>query len=248
MEIIVNGTKTNYQTFGEGKPFLILHGWGSASERWQKVAELLAEKEFKVIVPDLPGFGKSEQLTSAWTANDYTNWVESFIKEMHLGEFYLMGHSFGGALSCKYAIKHPQDVKKLFLVSAASVRKKTAQKTGFKIIAKLAKPLSKLPFYGLFRKAFYKFIVRKSDYVHIDGALKETFVNVISDDLSQFTGFIRVPTIIIWGDKDTYTPISDAYFLNEKIKNSKLIVLKGFGHIVNRDCPEILAEKVIENI
>ena len=248
MEITINGFKTNYQVFGSGKPFLLLHGWGSNSERWEKFAGILVEKGFQVIVPDLPGFGKSDQLSHIWTTNDYTNWVEEFIEKLNLTEFYVMGHSFGGALACKFSIKYPQKVKKLFLVSSAAVRKHTNKKEAYKVVSKLVKVFAFLPGYKFFRKAIYKFVIRKSDYPYVEGNLKETFLNVVSEDLSQFTGFIRIPTVIIWGDKDTYTPISDAYFLNEKIKNSKLIVLNGFGHILNRDCPEILAEKVLENI
>jgi len=98
------------------------------------------------------------------------------------------------------------------------------------------------------RKAFYKFIIKKSDYPYVEGVMKETFKNVISEDLSQFTGFIRTPTVIIWGDKDKSTPIEDAYFLNNKIKNSKLIVISNMGHILNRECPEVLVEKILENV
>ena len=254
MEAIINGVKTNYQTFGEGKPFLILHGWGSNSERWQVVAEIIAKGipegagPFRVIVPDLPGFGKSDAFSVAWNMNNYINWLEEFIKELNIREFYLAGHSFGGALAVKLTIKHPQDVKKLFLVAAASVRKRTAQKSALKNISKIVKNFAFLPFYDFFRKAFYKFIIRKSDYPYVEGIMKETFKNVISEDLSQFTGFIRTPTVIIWGDKDKSTPVEDAYFMNNKIKNSKLFIINGAGHILNKECPDVLAEKILENI
>ena len=78
--------------------------------------------------------------------------------------------------------------------------------------------------------------------------MKETFKNVISEDLSQFTGFIRTPTVIIWGDKDKSTPVEDAYFMNNKIKNSKLFIINGAGHILNKECHDVLAEKILENI
>ena len=78
--------------------------------------------------------------------------------------------------------------------------------------------------------------------------MKDTFKNVISEDLAQFTGFIRVPTIIIWGDKDKSTPFEDAQFMNNKIKNSKLVVINGAGHALNKECPEVLANKILENI
>jgi pimeloyl-ACP methyl ester carboxylesterase len=253
MEIIINlpdqgETKTHYQTFGSGTPFLFLHGWGSNSERWIAVAEEVAKKGFKVIVPDLPGFGQSDALTTVWNMNNYIKWLEEFIKELKIKDYYLLGHSFGGALSCKLTINHPQDVKRLFLVSAASVRKRTTKKSFLKNIAKIVKRFSFLPHYALFRKAFYKFIIRKSDYPYVDGLMKETFKNVISEDLSQFTGFIRTPVVIIWGDKDESTPLEDAYFMNQKIRNSKLIVINGAGHALNKECPEKLSAKIIENV
>jgi pimeloyl-ACP methyl ester carboxylesterase len=248
MEITIDGIKTNYQTFGEGKPFVILHGWGSNSTRWEVVAEEISKQGFKVIVPDLPGFGESGTLPMAWNMNNYTKWVEDFVEELRLGDFYLMGHSFGGALACKLSIRYPQEVIKLFLVAAASVRKKTTQKSALKNIAKIVKIFDFVPGYNLFRKAFYKFVIRRSDYPYVTDQMKETFKNVISEDLSQFTGFIRTPTIIIWGEKDKSTPMEDAQFLNSRIKNSKLVIIPGAGHALNKEYPELLVQKVLENI
>lgn len=255
METNINGIKTNYQIFGptspaggEGKPFLILHGWGSNSERWQPIAEQISQKGFKVIVPDLPGFGESAALLEPWNANRYTTWLEDFIKELELNDFYLLGHSFGGALAAKVAIKRAQEVKKLFLVSAACVRKKTTQKDFSKKASKIIKFFSFLPYYSLFRKAVYKFIIRKSDYVYVEGIMKETYLNVIAEDLSFKLAFIKVPTVIIWGDKDESTPPEDAHFIEKQIKNSKLIMVQGAGHDINRKQPEVVVENVINNI
>jgi len=244
MEITIDGVKTNYQVFGSpsGKPFLILHGWGSNLERWIPVAESLAKSGFKVIVPDLPGFGNSEVLTTPWNANHYINWLEGFARQLNLSDFYLLGHSFGGALASKMA------VKKLFLVSAACVRKKTTQKSFSAKIAKVIKLLQFVPYYPIFRKAVYKFIIRKSDYVYVEGVMKETYLNIVAEDLSFHLPFIKVPTVIIWGDKDESTPLEDGKFINERIKNSKLVIIPGAGHDLNRKQPEILAEKVLENI
>lgn len=259
MEIIVNGIKTNYQVFvppqrdpasggREGKPFLILHGWGSNSDRWIDVAEKIAENGYKVIVPDLPGFGKSDGFSVPWNTNKYIDWIEKFIKELNISEFYLLGHSFGGALASKMAVKHVQDVKKLFLVSAACVRKKTATKSFSAKISKLIKVFYFLPYYGLIRKAIYRFIIRKSDYVYVEGIMKATYLNVVAEDLSFHLPFIKVPTIIIWGDKDESTPIQEGYFIERQIKKSKIIVIPGAGHDLNRKYPELLAEKITENL
>jgi len=248
MEIVINGIKTNYQIFGEGKPFLFLHGWGSYSDRWAEIAKIISEKGYKVIIPDLPGFGKSDALSIPWNTNKYIDWVERFVKELNLGEFYLLGHSFGGALASKLAVKHAQEVKKLFLVSAACVRKKTAKKSFSAKLSKLIKVFSFLPYYSFFRKAVYKFVIRKSDYIYVEGIMKETYLNIVQEDLSFHLPFIKVPTIIIWGDKDDATPIENGHLINEKIKNSKLIIIPGAGHDLNRKQPEIVAAKVLENI
>jgi pimeloyl-ACP methyl ester carboxylesterase len=248
MEITINGFKTNYQVFGEGKPFLIFHGWGSNLERWVEVAEPLSKKGFKVIVPDLPGFGKSDMLTAPWNTNRYISWAEGFVKELRLGDFYLAGHSFGGALASKMAVKRAQEVKKLFLISAACVRKQTTRKGFLKRISKVVKLFYFLPYYSFFRKAVYKFIIRRSDYVYVDGIMKETYLNVVSEDLSFHLPFIKVPTVIIWGDKDDATPIEDGRFIASRIKNSKLVVIPGAGHDLNRKQPEILVENVLNNL
>lgn len=248
MEITVNGIRTNYEVFGEGKPFLILHGWGSASDRWFNEAEIISKKGFKVIIPDLPGFGKSDALTSPWAVNDYVKWFEDFTKELAIENFYLLGYSFGGALAAKIAVKYPQRVQKLFLAASAIIRKKTDKKNFFAKISKLVKLLSFLPYYEFFRKAVYKFIIRKSDYVYTEGIMKQTYLNVIAEDIYFHLPFIRVPTIIIWGDKDQSVPIENARMINQKIKNSKLVIIPGADHLMHRKMPEILAAKVLENI
>jgi pimeloyl-ACP methyl ester carboxylesterase len=248
MEITINGVKTNYLIFGSGKPFLILHGWGSASDRWIKEAEIISAKGFKVIVPDLPGFGASDKLEKPWTVNNYVNWFEEFTKALGIEDFYLLGYSFGGALSAKIAVKYPQRVQRLFLTAAAVIRSKTTQKNFSAKISKLVKLFYFLPYYSFFRKAVYKFIIRKSDYLYTEGIMKQTYLNVISDDVSFNLPFIKVPTIIIWGDKDQSVPIEDAYLIEKKIKNSKLVVIAGADHLMHKKIPEILAEKVLENV
>jgi len=247
--ISIKGINTVVKVFGKGEDtILILHGWNSNSDRWQEVAQPISESGFRVLVPDLPGFGKSAPLEDAWNTNQYIDWLEELIKEFKLKNFYLLGHSFGGALASKLAVKHAQEVQKLFLASAACVRKRTNKKKSFAMLAKFVKLFSFVPFYDFFRKAIYKFIIRKSDYTYVEGMLKQTYLNVVSEDLSFHLPFIKVPTVIIWGQKDTSTPIEDAHFINKQIKNSKLIIIPDAGHDLNRKQPEILANKVIENI
>ncbi len=256
--VIIKNLRVNYKTIGEGKPFLILHGWGSNSEKWIKIGELLAEtrsagsgqENYKVIIPDLPGFGKSEEPTNAWSLDNYVDWLLEFsdaVPELK-NQFYIAGHSFGGALASKFSIKYVQRVSKLFLISAACVRKRTAIKKIWYRLAKMFKIFSGLPLYQRARKGFYKYIIKKSDYPYQSGAMKETYLKIILDDLSYRVRFIRVPTFIIWGDKDESTPIDEARWLNNRILRSKLIIIDGADHLLHIKVPEVLIEKIISNL
>lgn len=254
MEVDINGLKTNYLSFpassagkGKGTPFIVLHGWNSGSDRWIQEAEIISEKGYHVIVPDLPGFGGSSRLDIPWTVNDYVKWLEDFTEQLKIQDFYLLGYSFGGAVAAKMTVKYPQRVQKLFLVASAVIRRKTTQKNVSVGVAKAIKIFSFLPFYELFRKAVYKFIIRKSDYVYTEGVMKQTYLNAISDDISYKLSFIKVPTVIIWGDKDQSLPVENAYEIEGKVKNSKLVIIPGADHLMHKKMPEMLAEKIIEN-
>lgn len=248
-ETTVNGLKVNYKIFGEGTPFLILHGWGSKAEKWEGIGELLVKRGFKVIIPDLPGFGLSQLPPNPWSLDDYCAFLEEFIKKA-CGElvepFYLLGNSFGGAVAVKYALKHPEKIKKLFLVAAACIRKKTIKKSVLKWASKVLKNFSFLPFYSFIRKKIYQLI--RSDYADFDNVMKETYLKVISEDFSESLSSIKIPTVIIWGDKDQSTPVEHAYLINKQIVGSKLIIIPGGTHYLRREIPEVLSQKILENL
>ena len=249
-KIVVGDLKINYKTFGEGKPMLVLHGWPSSSDKWQKIGAILASKGFKIIIPDLPGFGKSQTPPAAWSLDNYVQWVYDFSEAVSglQNGFILAGHSFGGAVAAKFAIKYNQKVEKLFLVSAACVREKTETKSMLARGAKAVKVLSFFPGYDLFRKAFYKFILKRSDYAYVSGVMKETYLKVISEDLSPKLFFIKAPTTIIWGDQDDYTPVQQAHLINKKIENSNLVIIENAGHALQIKQPDDLAQKILENL
>jgi len=156
----------------------------------------------------------------------------------------LLGHSFGGRIALKFAKKYPEALNGLILVSPAGTRRKTNPM--IKIFASIAKFFSFIPGYKFLRKIFYFKILKKGDYFKASGNLKETFKKVVAEDLSYIFEYISTPTLLIWGDKDDYTPIEQGYLMNKKISNSKMEVLKGLGHTPYLENPELLAEKIIE--
>jgi pimeloyl-ACP methyl ester carboxylesterase len=230
-----------YKVIGEGdKTLLILHGWGSKSNNWLKTAEFIAKKKVKVIIPDLPGFGKSNKPPYVWNFDEYCSFVKEFADYLKLDKFCLLGHSFGGALAIKFSLKFPRKVSKLFLVSAACIRRKTFKKKALFVISKVFKIFSFVP---VIKKAFYKFVV-KSDYPSTKGFMRKTYINIIKEDLTPSLDRVSVPTTLIWGDRDNVTPLDQAELIKSKIKRSKLIVVAGGTHDLERTMSEALAKNV----
>ncbi len=109
------------------------------------------------------------------------------------------------------------------------------------------KPMSKNA-YNFLRIFFYRYIIRKTDYLNAKGTLNDTIKNILAEDLKMVLSDILEPTKIIWGDKDRITPLRDAYLMKEKIKNSQLDILEGIKHMPYNECPEKLAESIINFI
>ena len=246
-----SNSQFNNKNLEQDNPTLIIfHGWQSSKEKWQTVKENLEKQGLKVIVPDLPGFKKETELKKPWGLDDYLDWFTQ-LNNREDESFFLLGHSFGGRMAIKFAAKHPEKLKGLILVSAAGIKpKRNLQSRLISATAKFGRRFSSLPFYSFFRKIIYRFILRTTDYIKAEKILnlKDTFKKIIAEDLTGYLEKIKTPTLIIWGEKDKMTPLSDAYLMNEKIPNSKLEVLKNIGHSPHREAPKMLAEKIINFI
>lgn len=241
------------------KILVVLHGWQSSKEKWQGVKENLEKEGIRVIVPDIPGFKPETALQKTWNLDDYLYWFKDFLaKEKNLCPalaegFFLLGHSFGARISLKFAKSNPEELKGLILVSAAGIKKRyTFFEKIFQWLVKKVRVLKieEMPFsWGIIeflKKIFYRFILRKTDYFKASGFLKETIKNILNEDLTLILGEISSPTLILWGEKDRITPLKDAFLMKEKIKNSKLEILKGLGHVPHLEKPQVLAQKINE--
>lgn len=245
-EIYINGLKVNYKIAGQGQPILILHGWGGASDSWTQVQKILANQGHRVIVPDLPGFGKSDLPQVPWSLDEYLNWFSNFVQNLNFNHFFLLGHSFGGRIAIKFSAKYPEKILGLILSSAAGIKhKKTLWQLFLFALARMGRRLPFLSGYSLFRKTFYRFIVRKKDYFEAKGVMKETFKKIIEEDLTPYLSQISLSTLILWSQIDKMTPLSDAYLMKEKIKNSRLEILEKRGHSLHLKNPELLCQKIL---
>lgn len=254
-KILINNFLVNHKIFGAsfdkalaGVPILVLHGWGVGSESWVGVAELMAKEGYRVIVPDMPGFGKSAVPEKPWTVDDYVEWVKDFADKLEMDGFILIGHSFGGQVAAKFCAICPKKVDKLVLCAAAVVRKPRlgSRQILAKYLAKTKIIFQNIPFgiYPVLRKIVYR-IAGTRDYAQLQGVMAQTFLNVVGESVLGEARKIKTPTLIIWGDKDRETPIEDAREINNAIAGSRLEIIPGAGHKLHRTHAQILAEKII---
>ncbi len=235
--------------FKERGTVLILHGWGGSSDSWLEVQRILTKKGYKVIVPDLPGFGKSTTPLTAWGINDYTNFIFGFVKETKLENFFLLGHSFGGQIAVKFITDYPEKIKGLILCDSAAIRPKPGLKTRIiYLIAKIGNaiftPKHLVRFKDSIRNFFY-IIIRHRDYEKAKGVMKETIIKVLNEDLMLDLSEIKKKTLIVWGAADKMVPLKYAHIFKEKIKDSELEVIPKIGHSPHIEIPAKLAEIIL---
>jgi pimeloyl-ACP methyl ester carboxylesterase len=236
---------------------LILHGWAGSSKSWSKTKEILENQGFKVFVPDLPGFGVEKEPPFPWSISDYVDWVKKYCEKISqingefIEPFFLLGHSFGGRIAIKFAMKYPEKLKGLILVASAGITPRPKMKiTFFTFISKVGNLIFSLPILEIFREPIRKLVyilTNARDYYFLQGkVMKETFKKTIEENLTPYLSQIKMPTLIIWGDKDAMVPISDAYKMNKEISNSTLKIIPGGKHALNYQFPQKLAE-IISN-
>lgn len=252
-QIIVDGLKVNYSLTGHGHPVLILHGWGSRSNAWLNVQNKLSENSsFKIIIPDLIGFGQSDLPKIGWNMDNYVDWLELFITELSSrhpefkNPIFLMGHSFGGRISIKAAARGTIPIKGLILCGAAGLKSETSVK--LQIISDIAKSGSDLidkmhlGRLKIYMRDFYYHLLRQNDYLNVPRVMRDTFRKVIEEDLAICLPSIHQKTLIVWGAEDRVVPVKQAYRFHQGIIDSRLEVMPCVGHSPQLERPDELAE------
>jgi len=247
--ITINGIGINYKIAGKGPALLILHGWGRGSDSWEAVQVRLAQQGYRVLVPDLPGFGKTEAPKSVWGVKEYADFILQFAEMLRLHRFILFGHSFGGQVAVWFAAAHPEKLEKLILVAPAAIRKEPGPRENvIKYVAKAGSiALSLIPsekIQGFLRKVFSR-IIGRSDYLEAGEIKRKIMQKVIREDLSELFSHISTNTLLLWGEKDRPVPIEDAYVIKRQLPNSSLKIIPGAGHRIHREAPEQVAAAVL---
>jgi pimeloyl-ACP methyl ester carboxylesterase len=232
--LIVQNLKTSYRDSGSGLTLLFLHGWGTSADTFEKLINKF--KNHRCISLSLPGFGGSERPHEPWGVLEYAEFVRDFIKKLKIQPDVIIAHSFGGRISIKGVSSNLFNPKKLVLIASAGMARKSIKERAIGGVAKLLKPILSLPFLsGLRAKLRRRF--GSDDYKNV-GEMRETFLKVINENLENDAQKITTPTLLVWGENDEATPVSEANILHDCIAGSKLHVLKDATHFVFQEFPD----------
>ena len=241
-DIVIDGIRINQEIQGDGKPILMLHGWGANIKLLQPLADKLVNLDYKIYMIDMPGFGESTDPPTPFTVFDYAKFCISYLDHYQLDKIYLFGHSFGGRLGLILGSDYAHRIQKMTLSDSA----------GIKTEAPLHQRL-RLNTYKSIRDGLYTIGAKSladnlrnsynkrygsTDFQQVSGVMRQTFVNVVNQDLLENAKRVTVPTILIWGDKDEDTPLWQGKKLEEAIPDAALIIHEGAGHYAYLDFPD----------
>lgn len=231
-----------YSEGGRGEPVVMVHGFGASADNWNRMAGRIG-KQYRVIAPDLPGWGESTRLdTASYSYPIQVERLHQFLQQLGLSRFHLLGHSMGGCIAATYAANYPDEVTTLTLIAPHGITEPEASDlkqsvdrgdnwlvpTSISGVDRLLdKCFMKRPYIpGPVLKYVAQQVVSRAEKT--GKIFDEIQVNdpPLVDRLSQ----IKAPTLIIWGDEDRLIHFSAAEVFRKGIKDSRAMILHS-GHM-----------------
>jgi pimeloyl-ACP methyl ester carboxylesterase len=257
------GVRVRYVRRGAGPPLVLVHGIASSVYSWAEVIPALAETH-DVIAFDLPGFGGSDIPPPPFSADRYPNVLGSLLDALGLDRVRLVGHSLGGAVASAFAAAAPGRVERLVLIDSAGYNLAPADRPWLLRVAGapgVAGLLEKLPVRRRFltlglRQVFHDDArvtpERVEEYAAplfrpgAAGFMGRLLRGASALGLPEAIGRIRAPTLVVWGDQDTWAPLADADRFVAAIPGARKAVIAGCGHIPQEERPQELVGLLTE--
>lgn len=239
-EIVIDGISLHYEETGPdgARPVILMHGWGCDHTTVRSIAAILSPR-MKVYNIDLPGHGKSQEPPSAWGVDDYTRLIEQFIGTLGICDPVLIGHSFGGRIAILLSSRNP--VSRVVLVDSAGIKPSRSLKYYLKVYSfKCARKL--LPYIVGSSRASgiidtWRGKAGSADYRNSSPVMRAVMSRCVNEDLKHVMPGIKASTLLIWGENDTATPLSDAKTMERLIPDAGLVSFEGCGHYSFLDNP-----------
>ncbi len=263
----VENMRVHYQEAGDSNapPMILIHGFASSNLVWSKVLLELAGSGFRVIAPDLLGYGYSGKPRALdYTIGSQARLIVSLLKHLGIDRAVVVGSSYGGAIAATVALDNPEVVEKLVLVGAvtnnAPTRFLLMRLFSSPIIGDILSPL--LVSSRRLLRARMKRVYDRHEWVldekrvharHLPLQTRGTHRAIIrtvrrwdADRISRDAHLLAQPTLLLWGDNDREVPLRDGERLHQEIPHSRLIVFKECGHLPHEEYPEAFTKVVSE--
>ncbi len=249
MIIDVKGLKTRAEQLGDsGEKLLLLHGWGPRSVSLEKNLLPLGKRlsgRYQVTMLDFPGHGDSQAQEANWGVPEYAAWTLAAMDALGLNQAVILAHSFGGRVALYMAKNHPERVSKLILTGCAGLREKRSFKAktravGFKIARTALQVASKIP---ALKAASDKALTdlrgafSSADYLLTPENLRGSFSKIVRQDLRPLLPGISQPTLLVWGEKDSATPLWMGEAMAADMPQATLLVYQGDDHWAYQNQP-----------
>ena len=227
---------------------LILPGWLLPQSRYKNFVSNLQGNGVRILAPELPGFEKFAPLLKPYKLDDYVEYLISFLDSNKIDKVVVIGHSFGGRLAMKLAVRCPERISQIILSGVPVYQMDHRVRRLFKIVARAGNTVFSLP--GLkrlqpfARKILYRF-TGSYDYMKTAGHIRETFKNCVDEKIVELLPLITKPTLILWGKDDVITPLAVAQKLHKELPQSALCVIPHAGHNVLIDNSENAVREII---
>ena len=255
------GCRLRYFVAGEGEPLLLVHGLGGAGANWLALAPLLLDGR-RVLVPELPGHGGSAPLPAAPSLNGFADRIAR-LAERELGPTAVVGHSLGGAISLRMAIRRPELVRALVLAGAAGISSRNRRARYALTVTGLVKPGRRIAPYraAVARSAALKTLVfgrwGASDPPALSDEMARAFLSgperhtdtlsasqaLMRDDPRPDLDRVRCPALVLWGARDHQLPVGDAFEYARRLR-APLRVIADCGHLLIGERPDACADAI----
>ena len=251
-EVRVDDHRWVYLAGGEGEAILFVHGFGSNKDGWGTFLKDFS-KNYRIIVPDLPGFGENSKVVSAnYDIPNQVKRLNRFVETIELDSFHLVGTSLGGYIAAYYASEYADRVKSLALIGAAGVESRIPSAMWQRYQERGENPLlyrTPEELSQLMSLLFYKkpritkrmqiyFVERRANHCDF---YEEMIKDIVGSGLSLLEGLlsnIQAKTLIIWGANNKITHLSSVEKFESAIRNTKTVIIDQCGHAPFLEKPE----------
>lgn len=240
-QIIVDWLLRNYdiQYIDDTKPWIVmLHGRGQSRQTFQVLQKYLTG--YNVLIPDFPWFGGSHVPSTARWVPEYAQWLNKLLEKLHIKKCSIISHSFWGRVVIDLYQMHTIDISKLILIASGWYRPTITTKGKiFLFIKNLTDKLWLTKFmYDTPIEKYVQLVFASRDYAYAQGMMKQIVKLAVNYDQSKVLHNITIPTMLIRWTNDDETPIADAHYFHQEIKNSKLEIKEWATHFVFQEYPD----------